>query len=85
MTTETTTTDLLVRTEEQRYAVLDEILTTKEVAAILGVHWTHVTRKARLLRSKGVRCGRSLGRTGHFFLPEDIENIGEDLRKNGPG
>jgi len=61
--------------------ILDKLLSADQVATQLGMSKVRLLRKAKVLAKRGTPVGRLIDGLGWVFLPEDLEMLGQDLRR----
>jgi len=61
--------------------ILDQLMSAEQVARELGMSRVRLLRKVKVLAKRGTPVGRLIEGLGWVFLPEDLELLGQDLRR----
>jgi len=61
--------------------ILDQLMSADQVANELGISKFSLLRRAKTLAKRGTPVGRLIEGLGWVFLPQDLELLGQDLRR----
>ena len=61
--------------------ILDQLMSAEQVAKELGISKFSLLRRANTLAKRGIPVGRLIEGLGWIFLPQDLELLGQDLRR----
>ena len=61
--------------------ILDQLMSAEQVAKELEISKFSLLRRANILAKRGTPVGRLIEGLGWVFLPQDLELLGQDLRR----